>query len=990
MNDAAMDQQQVQQTRPRTPVPTLWFEFLLDASLLQKHLAQDNPEPTATQLLVQFVDQSIKTQGEEESEPQKRKAASLKSLALQVAAHLNWNITRLQKNLPLFMVHKVLKDFVESVSPPNLNIQPGTDVCSLGDSVLVALAVYNRWCIRTLLDSTHTSKPIKTTVAVLPNGSNLNVASINEMVIKTVKDTLQESVSFLERCLPINRDISVPGMQTFLEAPPTKVQDAPPPDGPPANGDARGSSPLTDHRPGAPRDPLPVLTKEQFLCLLCYDLGSFYFHQRIVPRAAEMFGRVLLLLPSLSGCAFCDIDASTLQGYLAACGGGHKDWHSLREIPRGHMLQQIEKCRQLGMKGIIELLEEDNRRLETPLSYRDHLVNTVLSSQPSVDSQTAHQVLILHVIRRYKEGLTVPPQLLSVLRRASDDNLEALGKFIQRELQQQEGTDKSKIQTFIRCLCSDERVFKQLQQLLQDAMPGDELPVLCQRVLKEETVAMEIGSSAQTDNMALQLGHLEQRLLLSNSHLELESILTQLHRLGPGKRYSNICSKWQIEKSYAFILDGMGNKKTQDVLFLLLVKAQHCTEIKNYTAAKSLLETAHTLVRDTSFKLQKALLHEILYIELLSGEASSRQVEPGKPTVAQRIQACLASAKSERDITPRDKILDQCIVHLLNSGNWADAMAADFIGTPYSVLGKVIATVCHDLSVRKDALKSSTCLWNATLQIFSSSNKQVKRTSTGKPAATVQRESMLAIMLRSDFLQFLKQLRSSLCLSVMLSSVIRLHNLLKDDTLNELSHEHAQLWPNTVTNSSAISVDSVTMVMGQLISHVISVNPGQPSWLRTQADYHYANSQYASALQFYLQSASVVTGLFEMPVPRDVWSDQVYRRLIKCCNQLQCYTQVALLCQLLQPVDYTTAFKALQEKSCYDAGDALYDCIWDVTILEYLIYLHNKRNEQDKKQKAVQALSATELNSSNPEIILSASAQKRACKFLRAMAKQYL
>ncbi len=83
-----------------------------------------------------------------------------------------------------------------------------------------------------------------------------------------------------------------------------------------------------------------------------------------------------------------------------------------------------------------------------------------------------------------------------------------------------------------------------------------------------------------SDNVALQLGKLEQRLLLSNSHSELENILSQLHRLGPGKHYSNINSKWQIEKSYAFILDGMGNKKTQDMLFLLLVKAQHCTQIK--------------------------------------------------------------------------------------------------------------------------------------------------------------------------------------------------------------------------------------------------------------------------------------------------------------------------------------------------------------------------------------------------------------------------
>ena len=50
---------------------------------------------------------------------------------------------------------------------------------------------------------------------------------------------------------------------------------------------------------------------------------------------------------------------------------------------------------------------------------------------------------------------------------------------------------------------------------------------------------------------------------------------------------------------------------------------------------------------------------------------------------------------SERDITPRDKILDHCIIHLLNSGNWIDAMGADFVGTQYSVVNLLdLSLVC--------------------------------------------------------------------------------------------------------------------------------------------------------------------------------------------------------------------------------------------------------------------------------------------------------
>ena len=53
--------------------------------------------------------------------------------------------------------------------------------------------------------------------------------------------------------------------------------------------------------------------------------------------------------------------------------------------------------------------------------------------------------------------------------------------------------------------------------------------------------------------------------------------------------------------------------------------------------------------------------------------------------------------------------------------------------------------------------------------------------------------------------------------------------------------------------------------------------------------------------------------------------------------QVTVYFQVAVLCQFLDEVDYGTAFKALQERTCTDAMDQLYHCLWDTTLLEYLI-----------------------------------------------------
>jgi integrator complex subunit 8 len=124
-------------------------------------------------------------------------------------------------------------------------------------------------------------------------------------------------------------------------------------------------------------------------------------------------------------------------------------------------------------------------------------------------------------------------------------------------------------------------------------------------------------------------------------------------------------------------------------------------------------------------------------------------------------------------------------------------------------------------------------------------------------------------------------------------------------------------------------------------------------------------------LKNYLEACIAVSGYFSRPVPRFEIDDQVYKRMIKCCSQLQCHTQVdfifapstfesfsnlfqvAVLCQFLEEVDYGIAFKSLQEKNCADAMDAYYNCIWDVTILEFLVCLHYKRGEQDRRQHAV-------------------------------------
>ena len=93
---------------------------------------------------------------------------------------------------------------------------------------------------------------------------------------------------------------------------------------------------------------------------------------------------------------------------------------------------------------------------------------------------------------------------------------------------------------------------------------------------------------------------------------------------------------------------------------------------------------------------------------------------------------------------------------------------------------------------------------------------------------------------------------------------------------------------------------------------------------------------------------------------------------------------------MTKEVNYQLVFKALGEKICYDSCDDLYDCIWDLTILEFLVNMHCKRGEVDRKTKVVRMIGQLELNANNVEEIRLEASNVRRGKFFRYMAKKYL
>lgn len=245
--------------------------------------------------------------------------------------------------------------------------------------------------------------------------------------------------------------------------------------------------------------------------------------------------------------------------------------------------------------------------------------------------------------------------------------------------------------------------------------------------------------------------------------------------------------------------------------------------------------------------------------------------------------------------------------------------------------------------------------------------------------------------MKDGMTSFFSKLRDPTVLSVVISLLAKLFNVQKDDSNMDLNMEYINLWPAKVNNT--ISLQSVSHTLNQLVTQALKYYPNNISWIKLLGDMSLVGGHYATAMKQYLTALTILSDNFVQPLSKQLIEDQtIFRRMIKCCTQLNCPTQAAILCQFLEEIDYVLAFKCLSEMShlCSDAMDSYYGCIWDTSILEYLINLHHKRGETHRKQLAVKVMGMLELNSNNNEEIQREAANKRKAKFMRALVKQYV
>lgn len=184
------------------------------------------------------------------------------------------------------------------------------------------------------------------------------------------------------------------------------------------------------------------------------------------------------------------------------------------------------------------------------------------------------------------------------------------------------------------------------------------------------------------------------------------------------------------------------------------------------------------------------------------------------------------------------------------------------------------------------------------------------------------------------------------------------------------------------------NIKVVYEMLNHLLAQSLRFYPNNIPWIKLKGDMEFANLNHEAAMRNYVGALIAGSEYLQRPL----LDDFIIRRMIKCSSNLGCFMQAAVLCQFLDETDYGLAFKSVSEKtaSFSDAMDSYYGCIWDPTLLEFIVNWHFKKGEHKRRLQAISYLNQLELNANNNEEIKREAAAVRKTRFLRSLAKQYM
>lgn len=416
---------------------------------------------------------------------------------------------------------------------------------------------------------------------------------------------------------------------------------------------------------------------------------------------------------------------------------------------------------------------------------------------------------------------------------------------------------------------------------------------------------------------------------------------------------------WSIPDQLKSILVSLNRGFIQDYAFLLLGKAREAVSRQDYATAVNMLSVLRTEMQRPEYmsnsligKLNMLINWEILLVQIEQAINEWPKKVGDPPALAARCKQCLVSASQNVDgVMPRIKVLEYCGYYLLNGNDLNTSMVYEK-RNPVLQLATELGTVINEVEIyRSGTRKSVPYAWILVTQMFEVGQKRTN------PIPSV-------------LLPLVNHTRDGAVFAVLISLLARLHNILKDEVNSEIGSELLFLWPIALTTTnqsnvqqstsqaspaSAYNVRLVAEVLGLVLQQALRHHPQNVGFLKQMADLELANGNNETAMRYYVTAVVSASEYCTTHLNRPIIDDLLLRRMIRCCSNMGCHVQAAVLHQFMDEIDYSTAFKCLSEKSIHltDAMDAYYPCIWDITMLEFIVNMHGRKGEHVRKQQAV-------------------------------------
>lgn len=981
-------------SRPSNSHVVTWLDFLLDDSLLEKHLSREKPDPPPYELVIQFlanateppsqgpnggtVQQGNGLQGmvnldgtpnepgncSPEEEPGSRKSLPLKLLALKAIAFLHWNMDLCEQKLPLTMQQTLIAELQKATCCSELNEEQRLS----NPDAAFAYMIKSRWVVRTVVRSSIPVKSAKGIPVQLPGQVDPTVvtAEMADTITKKCEEELEEAVAFLEKLLSLRTtgglNIRVPAYESF-----TIVK-------------AEILDPEHNLEKGV------VATVDDVCCQVSYELGTYHFYKENYKKAGELFETALSLHPKVKKKLVCHLDMERLKGFCVAC----------RPATTKKITSPLEKLKATlhgNCKATVSVLLEDNVKQEIPLWERE--LAEVVVHQLAAGTEVAAQVSLCNCVRRVIDGelfvCGAQVNFASLDKGCVIFLSEALNAVIPTLNEKQMGFLKN----FVGYLCNASAdVAKTLScsGVMQKYFPLDQ--VTPPGEIPPKIPLERIFFSAE--NPATNIGRMGRALVASHDPEEIVSLIKFFQGVSPPVRLTSLCSHWQLTRNLRQFHRGLP-QQWQDRMFVHLAKALELRSLKLFAPSLLLFHAVEAELRLPP-GLAALLVAEMRYTEALQA-AESLPLPAGahKPTdIIELARTSLLAyyAEADKDYRPCQEMAELCCTLLINLAEWdvfleIEKQQRGSIGV--FELSKALAAVCKDVYSNKFTRSIAQELWDLLLSMLvTSESQQQERTATGAVKDGAQRDTATPTLSRHTFHSFLQQLKDNLALTILLSCLARIYNILREETGSEVCLEYPQLWPTVISSPSNYCRSTATDVFHATLQHCLATNNSHAGWVKVLADFSYAQGHHSAALKQYLTALLMSTDYFTQPPPRSLADDVMYKKMAHCCSKLQCHTQAALLCQLMEEPDYGASFKSLNERQCQDSCDSLYEHVFDVTLLEFLVHLHTRRGELESRQKALHCMGLLELNASNNEEIQREAANVRRGNFLRVMARQYL